>query len=368
MSALKRLLLGQIAESGPMRLSDYMAMCLLHPQHGYYTTRPPFGAAGDFITAPEISQMFGEMLGLCLAQSWLDQGAPARFTLAELGPGRGTLMADLLRATRGVAGFHSAAQIHLVEASPALQAAQAAALAGYPVIWASDTADLPDDAPLFLLANEFFDALPIRQFHREGAGWAEVVVGAKGDDLAFGKTAPMQVDALASRLTSTPQGTVVEYCPAAPAIMGQIGARIAAHGGAALIVDYGAWGGVGDTFQAMRAHGYAPPLDAPGLADLTAHVDFAALAHAVAAQGVAAQGVAVQGVAVQFTTQGALLNALGLPLRAAKLAQNLHGQALAAHCAATDRLTNPAQMGDLFKVLGLVPHGAPPLAGFAPNP
>lgn len=358
MSALKRILLAQIAESGPMRLSDYMAICLLHPQHGYYTTRPPFGVAGDFITAPEISQMFGEMLGLCLAQGWLDQGAPARFTLAELGPGRGTLMADVLRATRGVAGFHQAAQVHLIEASPALQSAQAKALAGYRVTWGSDTADLPDEAPLFLLANEFFDALPIRQFHREGAGWAEVVVGAKGDDLTFGKTAPMQVDALSARAASTAQGEVVEYCPAATRIMAQIGARIAAHGGAALIVDYGAWGGFGDTFQAMRAHGYAPPLNDPGLADLTAHVDFAALAQAVSPMGLAAQ----------FATQGAYLAALGLPLRAAKLAQHLQGPALAAHQAATDRLTNPAQMGDLFKVLGLVQKGAPPLAGFAQNP
>lgn len=360
MSALKPLLLAQIAATGPMRLSDYMATCLLHPAHGYYTSRPAIGAAGDFITAPEISQMFGEMLGLCLAQAWLDQGAPPRITLAELGPGRGTLMADVLRATRGVAGFHAAVQIHLIEASPALQKVQAQALAGYQVQWHAQVDDLPQNAPLFLLANEFFDALPIRQFHREGAGWAEVVVGAAGGDLVFGKTAPMQLPALDHRLHSTPQGVVVEYCPAAAGVMAAVALQLAGQGGAALIVDYGAWGGTGDTFQALRAHGFAPLLDAPGLADLTVHVDFAALAQAACERG------GREGIRAQFTTQGAYLNALGLPLRAQKLAQNLHGAALQAHLAATQRLTSPAEMGELFKVLGLSPQSAPPLAGFAP--
>jgi NADH dehydrogenase [ubiquinone] 1 alpha subcomplex assembly factor 7 len=357
MTALKSLLLAQIAAAGPMRLADYMATCLLHPAHGYYTTRPPFGAAGDFITAPEISQMFGEMLGLCLAQAWLDQGAPDAFTLAELGPGRGTLMADVLRATRGVAGFHAAARIMLIEASPALQKQQGQVLAGYDVYWQSDAAALPQ-APLFALANEFFDALPIRQFCREGNGWAEVVVGAKGDDLVFGKTAPMQVPALTHRLNTVQQGEVVEYCPAAAGIMDQLAQRIGAFGGAALIVDYGGWNGVGDTFQAMRAHGFAPPLAAPGLADLTAHVDFAALALPCAPRD----------VAVQYTAQGTFLTALGLQMRAAKLAQNLQGAAREQLLAARDRLTNPDQMGEMFKVLGVVPHAAPPLAGFATQP
>lgn len=353
MSALKPQILAQIAAHGPMRLSDYMALCLLHPQHGYYTTQAPFGAAGDFITAPEISQMFGEMLGLCLAQAWLDQGAPPAFTLAELGPGRGTLMADVLRATRAVAGFHTAMQLHLVEASPALQAQQSRALAGYNVTWQSDAASLPD-APLFLLANEFFDALPIRQFHRDGGGWAEVVVGAQGDTLVFGKTAPMQIPALAHRLGATQHGGIVEYCPSAGPIMDSIAARIAAHGGAALLVDYGGWNGVGDTFQAMRAHGFADPLAQPGQADLTAHVDFAPLAAAGAAQGLLAR----------FTAQGAFLNALGIGPRAQRLAQNLAGSALQSHIAATRRLTHVEEMGQLFKVLGLSPKGAPPLAGF----
>jgi NADH dehydrogenase [ubiquinone] 1 alpha subcomplex assembly factor 7 len=353
MSALKPLILAQIAAHGPMRLSDYMALCLLHPDHGYYTTRPPFGTAGDFITAPEISQMFGEMLGLCLAQSWLDSGAPPAFTLAELGPGRGTLMADVLRATRGVAGFHAAANICLIEASPALRAVQAQTLAAYTPRWLGSAEDLPH-APLFLLANEFFDALPLRQFHRAGAGWAEVMVGAVGDDLTFGKAAPIPLPALDERLNDTRDGDVVEYCPAAAPIMTAISQRIAAFGGAALIVDYGAWHGVGDTFQALRSHQFASPLDAPGMADLTAHVDFAALADAAAPFGLQAQ----------YTAQGAFLAFLGIEARATRLAQSLTGAALSAHLSAKQRLTSPAEMGQLFKVLGLTPAGAPPLAGF----
>lgn len=354
MSALKPLLIAQITASGPMRLSDYMAICLLHPNHGYYTTRAPFGLAGDFITAPEISQMFGEMLGLCLAQAWQDQGAPASFTLAELGPGRGTLMADVLRATRKVPGFHDAAKLHLIEASPVLRAEQAKTLERDGVRWLDSADDLPN-APLFLLANEFFDALPIRQFHREGSLWAEVMVGRAGDDLVFGKAAPTHMPELDHRIADTQPGDIVEVCPSGQKIAAAIAARIAVYGGAALIVDYGAWNGVGDTFQAMRAHEYASPLAQPGLADLTAHVDFSALA----------QGMAGHSLRCQFGAQGSFLQALGIDVRAQKLALSLTGRARLAHLAAQDRLTNPAQMGELFKVLGVTQASAPTLAGFA---
>jgi len=353
MNPLKQIILGQIAADGPMRLSDYMALCLLHPQYGYYTTRPPFGAAGDFITAPEISQMFGEMLGLCLAQAWLDQGAPPAFTLAELGPGRGTLMADVLRAVRGVAGFSQGAKVHLIEASPALRAAQRSALAGHNVTWADDVSTLPD-LPLFLLANEFFDALPIRQFHREGPAWAEVVVGASSGALAFGKTAPLHIAALDHKLSTAQQGDTVEYCPSAAPIMAHIGTKIAAHGGAALIVDYGTWDGFGDSFQALRGHGFADPLQDPGLADLTAHVDFAALARALPPAN----------LRQSYSPQGPFLQRLGLEHRSAQLAKALQGAALKTHLAASARLTNAGEMGQLFKVLGISPSAAPPLAGF----
>lgn len=351
MTPLEALLIRRIRATGPIRLADYMAECLLHPQHGYYTTRPPFGAEGDFTTAPEISQMFGELLGLALAQAWLDRGAPAPFTLAELGPGRGTLMADILRATARVPGFHAAAQVVLVEASPALRDRQRATLGTHPVTWADTAGDLPE-APLFLIANEFFDALPIRQFTRDAAGWRETMVTAP-DRLAFARAAPAPIAALDHRLADTSPGEVVEICPAAAPIMAEIASRIARHGGVALIVDYGGWRSRGDTFQALRHHAFADPLAAPGEADLTAHVDFEALAQAAAP------------CAGACVTQGALLAALGIAARSAALAARLTGPALESHLAATRRLTDPSEMGTLFKALALHAPGTPPPPGFA---
>ncbi|MDB6453792.1 class I SAM-dependent methyltransferase [Falsirhodobacter sp. 20TX0035] len=341
MTPLGDLLARRIAQTGPITLADYMAECLLHPEHGYYTTGEPFGTAGDFTTAPEISQMFGEMLGLCLAQAWLDQGGGA-FTLAELGPGRGTLMADILRATKGVPGFHAAADLVLVEASPRLRAMQAERL---PARHVDRVHDLPD-GPLFLVANEFFDALPIRQFVREGAGWRERVVGP---DLTPGLSAPLTLQYLAHRLDDTQDGDVVEICPQAAPIMEAIAQRVA-QGGLALIVDYGGWRSRGDTFQALSGHASADPFAAPGRADLTAHVDFEALA------------LAAMSCAHRYTTQGRLLAALGIGLRAERLA--VRGNA-ATHLSALERLTDPAQMGELFKALAITPPAAPPPPGFA---
>lgn len=352
MTALAEILKARIAATGPMTLADYMAECLLHPVHGYYTTRDPFGVAGDFTTAPEISQMFGELLGLCLAQSWLDQGAPSPFTLAELGPGRGTLMADILRATRAVPGFHAALRLWLIEASPTLRARQAQALAAFRPTWADQVAHLPP-GPLFLVANEFFDALPIRQFQRGATAWRERLVGLTEGRLSFGLGPDLPVPALAHRLADTKPGDIVETCPAAPAILTEIAARIS-HGGLALIIDYGGWRSLGDTFQALKSNAYTDPFLAPGEADLTAHVDFQALA------------LAAQPLNHAYTTQGALLTGLGLPARAARLAQNLAGPALESHLAATRRLTDPSEMGGLFKALALTPPAAPLPAGFAP--
>lgn len=351
MTTLADLIAGRIRANGPITLADYMTECLLHPKHGYYTTREPFGASGDFTTAPEISQMFGELLGLSLAQSWLDQGAPSPFTLAELGPGRGTLMADLLRATRGVPGFHAAMRLTLVEASPRLRAVQAATLAAYSPTWADRVEDLPD-LPLFLVANEFFDALPIRQFQRDGAGWRERLVGLRGGELGLGLGPLLPVAALSHRLGDTEPGQIVEICPEAPAIMAAIGQRIADQG-AALIIDYGDWHSLGDTFQALQAHHPVDPFATPGAADLTAHVDFEALARAAAP------------AASAYTTQGALLTALGIAQRSARLAQNLSGAGLQSHLAATHRLTAATEMGSLFKVLGLHPAAYPPPPGSA---
>ena len=356
MTALARQIEGMIRAAGPMTLADFMGICLTHPEHGYYTGRDPLGAAGDFTTAPEISQMFGELLGLCLAAAWQAAGAPNPAVLAELGPGRGTLMADLLRATRGVPGFHDAVSVHLVEVSPALRARQGAALDGYGAEWHGDIGTLPE-APLFLIANEFFDALPVRQFVRAGAGWAERVVGLKEDRLTLGLTDPAPVAALAHRLGDTREGDVVELCAPAAAIAGGIGARIAAHGGAALIVDYGGWHSLGDTVQAVRGHTPVGLLDTPGGADLTAHVDFEPLAEAARAAGAAHSAL---------TPQGVFLERLGITARAQALAQNLTGSALENHIAAHRRLTHPDEMGHLFKVLALFARDDPTPPGLDP--
>lgn len=341
----------RIRSEGPLSLSEYMGDCLLHPRFGYYTTRDPLGAEGDFTTAPEMSQMFGEMLGLCLVQCWLDQGRPKAFTLAELGPGRGTLMADVLRAAKSVPGFHDAADVVLVEASPSLRAVQATTLADYDPTWVDQVSDLPE-APLFLLANEFFDALPIRQFVRDGRGWRERRVGLEGESLAFGLGPAGPQPALAERLADTGDGDVVEICPALPGISFEIGYRIETYGGGALILDYGDWRSKGDTLQALRAHKMVDPLETPGSADLTAHVDFEALARACA-----------PAQASQMTPQGVFLERLGITARAQSLANQLSGAALESHIAAHRRLTHPQEMGNLFKVLGLYPARSSPPAG-----
>jgi len=354
-TALAKILARRIAATGPMPLSDYMAECLLNPEHGYYATRDPLGVAGDFTTAPEISQMFGELLGLCLVQSWLDQGAP-KGVLVEAGPGRGTLMADIWRAARGVPGFHDAMQIRLIEASPVLRRAQAERLAGAPVDWL-DSFDALPEAPTWFVANEFFDALPIRQFHRAGTGWREVVVGLQGETLTPGLSPAAPLADLAHRLADTKEGDVVETCPAAGPAMAVLADRISRHGGAALIVDYGDWRSLGDTFQALENHAYADPFAHPGRADLTAHVDFETLARAARPLEASA-----------LVPQGALLGALGIEARAARLAQSMTAEASNRHFAALRRLTDGAEMGTLFKALALVPAGAPMPPGFPPAP
>lgn len=351
MTPLAQHILNRIAATGPLTLADYMETCLLDPQHGYYATRDPFGEAGDFTTAPEISQMFGEMIGLALAQSWLDQGAPAPFTLAEAGPGRGTLMADILRATRGVDGFHQAMRIVLIEASPVLRRRQADTLADYTPAWTDRIDDLPK-RPLWFVANEFFDALPIRQFQRTDVGWAETVVTARDGALGFARAAPLPVPALDHRLADTRIGDIVELCPAATPIAATLGSRIATHGGAALIIDYGGWRSLGDTFQALQNHQPVDPLADPGAADLTAHVDFEVIARA-----------AHPATAAPLTPQGVVLERLGITARAQALAARLSGDRLTSHIAAHRRLTHPDEMGTLFKILALTPPDAAPMPG-----
>lgn len=354
MTPLARHLTRRIASAGPITVAEYMTECLLHPQHGYYRVRQPFGETGDFTTAPEISQMFGELLGLGLARAWLDQGAPDRFTLAELGPGRGTCMADILRATQTVPGFAEAAQVHLVEASQVLRDKQRATLGNFVVTWHDTVHDLPD-APLFLVANEFFDALPIRQFIRAAHGWRERLVGMKDGQLAFGTGDAAEVMQLSHRLVDTKPGDMVEISEMVAPVTSAIAHRIAAYGGAALIIDYGDWHSQGDTLQALQDHKPVDPLSSPGHADLTAHVDFAAIA-------AAAHGIQHS----RLTPQGVFLERLGITPRAQALAEKLGADSLKSHVAAHRRLTHPQEMGSLFKVLGLAPAGSAPLPGLDP--
>ncbi len=345
-------MLARIARLGPISIADYMAECLHDPTFGYYATRDPLGPGGDFITAPEISQMFGELLGLWIAQVWMDQGSPSG-VLAELGPGRGTLMADVLRATRGVPGFHAAMQVHLVEASPVLRTAQSDTLKGHTPTFHDSIGDLPE-APLFLLANEFFDALPIRQFQLSDAGdWQERQIGASNGALIWGLAPPAPLEV---RDGFTP-AMIVETSAPSEAIAQELGRRVATHGGAALIIDYGDNHSMGDTFQAIADHAFADPLNAPGDADLTAHVAFAPIAQA-----------ANPTVASALTPQGVFLERLGITARAQTLAQSLSGLALDTHIAAHRRLTHPDEMGTLFKVLALTPPKTPPPPALEPAP
>ena len=350
MTALGDLLVARIANMGPITIADYMADCLMHPVHGYYTTRDPFGTTGDFITAPEISQMFGELIGLSLAQAWLDQGSPSQITLAELGPGRGTLMADALRATRDVTGFHDALTVHFVETSPELRAKQAEMVPH--ATWHTDASTL-HNTPLFLIANEFFDALPIRQFTRDAGGWREHMIGVKNGNLSRSLSQAAPLDAIDHRLADTKEGDVIEVCTALPAIVSHIAGLIDTHGGAALIIDYGDWQSQGDTLQALTGHQTADLLAAPGQADLTAHVDFAAIAEAATTY-------------TRVTPQGVFLERLGITARAQTLAKGLTASTLTSHIEAHRRLTHPDAMGNLFKVIGLYPSGAPPPAGLNP--
>lgn len=357
MTPLAELLARRIAAQGPISIADYMGECLLHPRHGYYSTRDPFGQAGDFTTAPEISQMFGELIGLFLAQCWIDQGRPAPFVLAEIGPGRGTLMADALRAIAKVPGMRAAAEVHLVEASPALRTRQAEVL-GSGIVWHDRIEDLPD-APLFLVANEFFDALPIRQFLRAGAGWRERQVGLADGRLTPGYGPETSYGHLSHRLADTAEGGIVELCPALLPIAGEIASRVAQRGGAAVVIDYGGWHSRGDTLQALRAHRPDDPFAAPGQADLTAHVDFEALA--LASRSAGAQVTAM-------TPQGVFLERLGITRRAGILAEGLQGEARERHVAAHRRLTHPDEMGQLFKVMVCHPAGTATPPGLDPAP
>jgi SAM-dependent MidA family methyltransferase len=344
----------EILATGPMPLARYMDLCLGHPVHGYYRTRDPLGVAGDFITAPEISQMFGELVGIWIAAVWSSMGAPAEISLVELGPGRGTLMADALRALARAAPS-LVPRLHLVETSPVLRAAQAERLAGVSPTWHDGVASLPP-GPALVVANEFFDALPVRQFQRGERGWHERCVGLSpdGERLAFGLAA----DPDPHLTTQAPLGVTLTLPGAALDTVRILARRLVRDGGALLAVDYGhAQPGFGDSLQAVAGHRFVDPLTAPGAADLTTHVDFTALARAATSEGARVHGP---------VDQRDFLEALGLRQRAERLSAGATPQQAVRIAAAVSRLTDPARrgMGSLFKVLAVSDATQPRLPGF----
>jgi NADH dehydrogenase [ubiquinone] 1 alpha subcomplex assembly factor 7 len=308
-----------------MPVEQLMGMAIAH----YYSTRDPFGRVGDFITAPEISQMFGEMIGVFMADAWMGMGAPERIALVEFGPGRGTLMADLLRGTKNIPGFHAALSVHLVEISPELRGRQKKCLEGYDVTWHDRAGTLPDGVPLFVVGNEFLDALPVRQYIWKDGAWALRCVGlGAGDKLQFGAIPAIE----APDVTGQKEGDVFETSPVREAFVDDIARRIAVQGGVAVLIDYGNDdSGFGDTLQAIKAHQFVPVLEGVGEADLTSHVDFGRL------KAVARAHCAVRGP----MAQGDFLRAMGIELRAARLNQE----------AEMRRLCDAEQMGQLFRVM-----------------
>lgn len=363
MNPLQKSLCERIGQSGPLTVAEYMELALAHPEYGYYRKQDPLGEAGDFTTAPEISQMFGELLGAWSAQLWSDMGRP-ECQLIELGPGRGTLMADLLRITRAVPGFHDAITLHLVETSPALQAKQKATLQSCQLTpqWHDTFEAIPGGQPFLLLANEFFDALPIRQFVKKNSQWYERLVDTKEETLCF--TIASSPADISSSLPYDPSAhsdaETIEICPAAQEITALISKRIQQDTGAALLIDYGyTRGSRTDTLQALRRHEYADPLAGPGDSDLTAHVDFLALQAIAEALGMATYGP---------VRQGDFLNALGLPHRLHKILGGATKKEKETIITGAQRLIAPDQMGELFKALAFMHPSLPIPPGLVLTP
>jgi NADH dehydrogenase [ubiquinone] 1 alpha subcomplex assembly factor 7 len=351
----------RIEGGGPIAVAPYMELCLTHPERGYYTTGNPLGAQGDFITAPEISQMFGELVGLWAAAVWRAMGSPASLNLVELGPGRGTMMSDVLRVAKVMPGFRAAIALHLIEISPVLERLQRQALsfADVPMSWHRSIEEVPD-GPLILLANEFFDALPIHQAVMCADGWHQRVVKIGQDDAFHFDTEPDPLplfDKLLPRSLGAAQiGDIFEW--RADNIALEIGRRVVRFGGAALIVDYGhVESAIGDTLQAVGKHDVAEPLRTPGEVDLTAHVDFQALAQAAEGMGARVHGP---------VPQSALLRALGIEERAAALKASAPPDYAATIQAALERLTDETRtgMGRLFKALAVSDPKLDALPGF----
>ena len=349
-----------IGAAGPMPVAEYMRLCLTHPQYGYYLTRDPIGTQGDFITAPEISQMFGELIGLWMAAVWRQMGAPENVRVIELGPGRGSLMIDALRAAKIVPGFHDAVVLHLVEISPALQALQERRLQafGIPILWHPTLEDVPG-GPSIILANEFIDALPVHQAVKRADGWHERVIEIRADgSFGFGLAGAALTNfatTLPRPVREAPAGAIFEWRDDAIAL--ELGRRVRSNG-AALILDYGhSRSAPGDTLQAVAAHAFADPLQAPGRVDLTAHVDFEALAYTAESIGACVHGP---------VPQRDFLFHLGIYERAARLKAGTTDDKAIEIDLALSRLiaAGPRGMGELFKALAIADPRLGPLPGF----
>lgn len=345
----------QLSQQGPMSIATYMSLALTHPRSGYYTGKDPLGGKGDFITAPEISQMFGELIGFFIVNLWQQMDEPRSFTLLELGPGRGTLMQDALRVAAKADGFLNAVHLQLFESNPALKAQQAERLGQYNPYWASEIDAVADD-PLIVVANEFFDALPVRQFVKAEDGWHERQVGLRDGKRALGLSPTAIPDsAMPPEVRSAQPGETYEVSLAAADVMQRLGTRIAAQRGALLAIDYGyATTQTGETLQAVRNHAFADLLDAPGETDLSAHVDFGALAKVANDLGLKTP---------PLEKQRDFLGRLGIVERATALVKANPGQ-VDTIAAALKRLVDSTEMGTLFKVFCAASDGLEPI-GFA---
>ncbi len=360
MTPLARQIAETIRLDGPIPLERYMALCLGHPEHGYYMTRDPLGRAGDFTTAPEVSQIFGELIGIWCISTWQMMGAPDDLHLVELGPGRGTLMADLLRATKIMPGFDESTHVHLVDTSPALAARQQKALArsGFDIAWHSHIDEVPAGNTL-IVANEFLDALPVRQIERGEAGWHERMVGLDADgQLTLGLAAdPLPANLIPDWAHRAAPGSIAELAPARDAYCRTIASRLGSDPGAALLIDYGhTASGIGDTLQAVQHHQPVGILHQPGEADLTAHVDFAAAKALFDAEGLTTHGP---------ITQSRFLAGLGLAERLDILCRRADARTRMTLKRAAQRLVAGNEMGQLFKVLAVTHPDVPEPAPFA---
>ena len=343
---------------GPMDLGTYMETCLAHPKFGYYASRDPFGQEGDFVTAPEMSQIFGELIGAWVVDLWQRSGQPA-FTLLECGPGRGTLMADIMRAATKIPGFKDAADIHLVEMSSELRKKQQEALKEYDVSWHEDLRNVPGDKPIICIANEFLDALPVRQLVKTDDGWLEKCVTIDDSHMLSYTTRPAEpeiVQFLPEYSEKAEPGAVYEISPERLNWLLFFAQKIKGTTGIALFIDYGYYGkGAGDTFQAVKNHAYANPLDGPGTSDLTAHVDFAHISDVADQSYLSSYGP---------VTQKDFLARLGIELRAQTLKKDKDKQTQDKIDLDVHRLTHSDEMGTLFKVMAMANQAFPKPVGF----